>query len=128
MVRKLAALLSLLMVLLGGPAGGAFTLCLGEDGHLAIEAAQARHHDRGAVSGGALLSAEVDCTDVPLLRSAPPIVKQQVSLGSDVALPVSSASWALTPNERQAVSLAFPKDGPSLDPRLVLRRSVVLLI
>lgn len=130
-VRKLAALLSLLMILLGGPAGGAFALCLGGDGHLAIETAQARHHDQGSTGGlsaGHRLTAAVDCIDVPLVQSAPPILKKQAALDSDVALPVSPAPWTLSPKELPTVVAAFPTEGPSLDPRLVSHRSVVLLI
>ena len=129
-VRKLAALLSLLMILLGGPAGGAFALCLGGDGHLAIEAAQAQHHDRGSTGGLSAehhLTAAVDCVDIPLVQSAPPIIKQQTVLGSDMALPVSLAPWALSPKESPTIVAAFPTEGPSLDPRLVSHRSVVLL-
>lgn len=129
-VRKLAALLSLLMILLGGPAGGAFALCLGGDGHLAIETAQARHHDQGSTDGlsaGHHLTAAVDCIDVPLVQSAPPILKKQAVLGADVALPVSPAPWVLSPKEPPTIVAAFPTEGPSRDPRLVTHRSVVLL-
>lgn len=129
-VRKLAALLSLLMILLGGPAGGAFALCLGGDGHLAIEAAQAQHHDRGSTGGIPAehhLTAAVDCVDIPLVQSAPPILKKQAELGSDVALPVSSPPWVLPPKGQPTFAVAFPTEGPSLDPRLVSHRTVVLL-
>ncbi|WP_141400553.1 hypothetical protein [Magnetospirillum sp. 15-1] len=129
-VRKLAALLSLLMILLGGPAGGAFALCLGGDGHLAIEAAQARHHDHGSTEGISAkhhLNAAVDCIDIPLVQSAPPIIKKQTIPASDVALPVSPAPWVLSPKEPPTIVAAFPTEGPSLDPRLVSHRSVVLL-
>jgi hypothetical protein len=131
-VRKLAALLSLLMILLGGPTGGAFALCLGGDGHLAIEALEASGHDHGAALGVSssdhhLTSATVDCIDIPLVQSAPPILKQHIVLGSNVALPVSLAPWALPPKELPTVVAAFPRQEPSLDPRLISLRSVVLL-
>lgn len=141
-VRKLAALLSLLMILLGGPAGGAFALCLGGDGHWAVEAANAgRHHhftvdhdhpestafDGASLSSDHHLTTAVDCIDIPLVQSAPPILKKQTVLGSDAALPVSLAPWALSPKEPPTIVAAFPTEGPSLDPRLVSHRSVVLL-
>lgn len=133
-VRKLAALLSLLMILLGGPAGGAFALCLSAD-HVAIEAIEAGSLDHGPVKGLTdglsvkhQLAATVDCIDIPLVQSAPPILKKQIALGSDVALPVSLAPWSLSPKGQPTIVAAFPAEGPSLDPRLVSHRSVILLI
>lgn len=141
-VRKLAGLLSLLMILLGGPTGGAFALCLGGDGHLAIEAANAgRHHhftadhdhpesiafDGASLSSDHHLTAAVDCIDIPLVQSAPPILKKQTALNSDVALPAASAPWALSPKGQPTVVAAFPSERPSLDPRLISHRTVVLL-
>ncbi len=133
-VRKLAALLSLLMILLGGPAGGAFALCFSVD-HVAIEAIEAGSLDHGLVTGLTdgltathQLAGAVDCIDIPLVLSAPPILKKQTVLGSDTALPVSLAPWSLSPKGQPTIVAAFPAEGPSLDPRLVSHRSVVLLI
>jgi len=132
-VRKLAGLLSLLMVLLGGPAGGAFALCFG-GGHVAIEAIEAGNLDHGRLAGLTYgltvehqLTAAADCIDIPLALFAPPLIKKQTGLGSDVALPAASASWALSPKEPPTIATAFPTEGPPLDPRLVSHRTVVLL-
>lgn len=132
-VRKLAALLSLLMILLGGPAGGAFVLCFG-GGHVAIEAIETGNLDHGRVAGltdgltaEQQLTAATDCIDIPLALSAPPLIKKQTGLGSDVALPAASASWAHSPKGPPTIVTAFPAERPQLDPRLVSHRTVVLL-
>lgn len=128
------------MVLLGGPAGGAFALCLGSDGHLAIEAVGAGHdhdygqardhdHDHGpaaGVSDGHHL-ASADCIDIPLVQASPLIVKKQLQSDPDVALP---GSWPVPAEPSPAGRLpaaASPAEGPALDPRLVAHRTVVLL-
>lgn len=129
-VRKLAALLSLLMILLGGPAGGAFVLCFG-GGHMAVEAAQAGK-DHVAVAGEDVPAygqvVEADCIDIPLLQAAPIVTKKQGAAGLDAALPVLSMPWTVAPLFRATVAFAAPTDRPSLDPRLVSHRTVVLLI
>lgn len=125
--RKLAALLSLLMVLLGGPTGGAFALCLGDDGHIAIEALQATH-DHGAAPGVAADHAAIsaDCVDIPLIQASPAITKKQLLAGLDIALPAASAAWSEPPAAETALTVV-PAAGPSLDPHLVSHRTVVLL-
>ncbi|MDO8604947.1 MAG: hypothetical protein Q7R40_00290, partial [Phaeospirillum sp.] len=97
--RKLAVLLSLLMVLLGGAAGDAFALCLGGNGHLAIEAVQTGGHDHGAVPGIVADHSAVsaDCVDISLIQAAPAITKKQVIAGLDVALPAASPAWSGQP-------------------------------
>ncbi|CUW39581.1 conserved exported protein of unknown function [Magnetospirillum sp. XM-1] len=125
--RKLAALLSLLMILLGGPTGGAFALCLGGDGHIAIEAVQAAH-DHGAVPGVAADHSAIsaDCVDIPLVQASPAIAKKQLLAGLDIALPAASAAWS-APFTAEAALTVVPAAEPSLDPRLVSHRTVVLL-
>lgn len=128
--RKLAALLSLLMILLGGPTGGAFALCLGGDGHLAIEAVEAGGHDHGETGpsgeAGRHPAVSADCVDIPLVQASPLLVKTQAPGGLDIALPAVSPAWA---DRSPAISVAAarPADEPPLDPRLVSHRTVVLL-
>ncbi|WP_096703403.1 hypothetical protein [Magnetospirillum sp. 15-1] len=126
--RKLAALLSLLMILLGGPTGGAFALCLGGDGHLAIEAIQTGGHDHGAMPGVAVDHSAIsaDCVDIPLVQAAPAISKKQVIAGFDIALPAAFPAWSEPPTA-EAPRPALPAVEPALDPRLVSHRTVVLL-
>jgi len=130
-VRKLAALLSLLMILLGGPAGGAFALCLGGDGHLAVEALEAGGHDcgGGAALGAATadhLTASADCVDIPLAQASPLIVKKQLLSGLDAVLPAAAPAWSERPATASA-RIAPPAEEPPLDPRLISHRTVVLL-
>lgn len=132
-VRKLAGLLSLLMILLGGPAGGAFALCFG-GGHVAIEAIETGNLDHGRVAGLTdgltaehQLTAAADCIDIPLALSAPPLIKKQAGLGSDVVLPVALAPWTHFPKGPSTIVTAFLAERPPLDPRLVSHRTVVLL-
>jgi hypothetical protein len=126
--RKLAVLLSLLMVLLGGPAGDTFALCLGGDGHLAIEAVQTGGHDHGAVPGIVADHSAVsaDCVDVSLVQAAPAITKKQIFSGFDIALSAASPAWGEQPTA-EASHTALPTAEPPLDPRLVSHRTVVLL-
>lgn len=130
--RKLAALLSLLMILLGGPTGGAFALCLDGAGHLAIEAVHAEGHgDRTAapcVEAGHHVSAQSDCLDVPLLQSAPLTVKDQ-GAGDHAelsALPAVPAPWAVAPPDAVSAPIV-PAEASGRDPRLISHRTVVLL-
>jgi len=125
--RKLAVLLSLLMILLGGPTGGAFALCLGGDGHIAIEAAQAAH-DHGTAPGVAADHSTIsaDCVDIPLVQAGPAITKKQLLAGLDIALPAAFPAWS-EPLTAESSRTALPAAEPALDPRLVSHRTVVLL-
>lgn len=130
--RKLAALLSLLMILLGGPTGGAFALCLDNGGHLAIEAVHAERHDgHGAApcpEAGHHVSAQSDCLDLPLLQSAPLTVKDQ-GAGDHaelLALAAAPAPWAIVPPAAVSAPLV-PAEAPGRDLRLITHRTVVLL-
>lgn len=128
-VRKLAALLSLLMILLGGPAGGAFALCLGGNGHLAIEALEVGGHDCGAalrIAAADHLTVSANCVDIPLVQASPLIVKKQLLTDLDAVLLVSAPAWSERPATTSA-RIALPAEEPPLDPRLVSHRTVVLL-
>lgn len=130
--RKLAALLSLLMILLGGPTGGAFALCLDNAGHLAIEAVHAEGHGERTATpcadAGHHVAAPSDCLDVPLLQSAPLTVKDQCTADHAElsALPAAPAPWAVAPPDAASARIV-PAEGPGRDPRLISHRTVVLL-
>jgi len=126
--RKLAALLSLLMILLGGPTGGAFALCLGGDGHIAIEAIQTGSHDHGAVPGVAADHSAIsaDCIDIPLVQASPALSKKHLLAGLDITLPAAVPAWSEPPTAKTSRT-ALPAAEPALDPRLVSHRTVVLL-
>jgi hypothetical protein len=132
--RVLAAWLSLLTMTLGAPSGGAFALCLGNDGHLAIEAVTGGGHDLRAADGVQdvrsphHIEAPADCLDIPLVQAVPLAAQKSgaTAAAPDFALPASPPAWP-RPAARPALAAAIPAERPALDPRLVAHRTVVLL-
>jgi hypothetical protein len=131
----LAAWLSLLMMTLGAPSGGAFALCLGNDGHLAIEAVTGGGRDHRAADGVQdvrsphHIGTPADCLDIPLVQAVPLAAQKTgaTAAAPDFALPASPPAWPGPAPARPILAAAIPAGLPALDPRLVLHRTVVLL-
>lgn len=117
----------------------AYVLCFGADGHVAVERAGHDHRSLShrdldqAISGKtALKNADSSCVDIPVASddhgSHTPFTEFGKGLG-DVGWAVLVVfGFILLPLVRTAIAVFRAHSPPLLDSRILLRRSVVLLI
>ncbi|MGX2041470.1 hypothetical protein ACWJKU_15260 [Methylocaldum sp. MU1018] len=122
----------------GAPEPSAYVLCFGADGHVAVERAE---HDHGhpdspdlkqAAHDPAQISDNRSCVDIPLVGdehgSHTPFPGVGKSFGEPAWAALAALCFVLLPFVRAAVAVFRAHSPPVADSRILLRRSVVLLI
>lgn len=134
-LRNAVTWVAVLACLLVGPLGqGAFALCLGGGGHVAVEALP--HGDHGSAIGSSTANADAfallnmdnrPCIDIPLIQNAKPINHQPsvVQDGPSAAATLVAINPPIGPPSARILRLSSQV---SSVPGLIQRRTVVLLI